>query len=43
MTIATTSAQTIAFYPAAPATTATVTVQGTVVELFSDGANWWTI
>jgi hypothetical protein len=43
MTLATTSSQTIAFYPAAPATTATVTVQGTVVELFSDGSNWWTI
>lgn len=43
LTIATTSGQTIAFYPAAPATTATVTAQGTVVELFSDGTNWWTI
>ena len=43
MTIATTSSQTIAFYPASPATTATVTVQGTVVELYSDGTNWWTI
>lgn len=43
MTIATTSSQTIAFYPPSPATTATVTVQGTVVELFSDGSNWWTI
>ncbi len=43
MTIATTSSQTIAFYPAAPATTATVTVQGTVVELISNGSNWWTI
>jgi hypothetical protein len=43
LTIATTSAQTIAFYPAIPATTAVVTAQGTVVELYSDGANWWTI
>lgn len=43
MTIATTSAQTISFYPPSPSTTATVTVQGTVVELYSDGSNWWTI
>lgn len=43
MTLATTLSQTIAFYPAAPATTATVTVRGTVVELLSDGTNWWTI
>lgn len=41
--IATTLSQTIAFYPSAPATTATITQQGTVVEFFSDGANWWTI
>ena len=43
MTIATTSSQTIAFYPTAPATTATSSVQGLVVELMSDGSNWWTI
>lgn len=43
MTIDTIASQTIAFYPPAPATTATVTVQGTVIELFSDGSNWWTI
>lgn len=43
MTIATTSAQTISFYPPSPSTTATVIVQGTVVELYSDGSNWWTI
>ena len=43
LTIATTLGQTIAFYPSAPATTATITKQGTVVELFSDGTNWWTI
>ena len=41
--IATTGGETIAFYPASPATTATVTRQGTVVELLSDGTNWWTI
>lgn len=41
--IATTLSQTIAFYPSAPATTATIIQQGTVVEFFSDGANWWTI
>lgn len=43
LTIATTLGQTIAFYPAAPDTTATITIQGTVIEFFSDGANWWTI
>lgn len=43
LTIETISAQTITFRPAVPATTATITVPGTVVELFSDGANWWTI
>lgn len=43
MTIATTGGQTIAFYPPAPATTATVSVIGTVVELFSDNSNWWTV
>ena len=43
LTIATIGGQTIAFYPPAPATTATVTVQGTVIEIYSDGTNWWTI
>lgn len=43
LTIATTSSQTIAFYPSAPAITATITKQGLVTEFFSDGANWWTI
>lgn len=43
MTITTTGGQTIAFYPASPSTTATITAQGTVVELFSNGTNWWTI
>lgn len=43
LTIATTASQTIAFYPSAPATTATITKQGLVTEFFGDGANWWTI
>lgn len=43
LTIATTSSQTIAFYPSSPATTATINAQGLVVEFFSDGINWWTV
>ena len=42
LTIATTLSQTIAYYPSAPETTATITVQGVVVSFLSDGANWWT-
>ena len=43
LTIAAPGGQTIAFYPATPAITATITAQGTVVELYSNNANWWTI
>lgn len=43
LTIATTASQTIAFYPSAPAITATIKTQGLVTEFFSDGTNWWTI
>lgn len=43
LTIATLLSQNINFYPSAPATTATVTVRGTVINFFSDGSNWWTV
>jgi len=41
-TIATTSSQTIAFYPSVPDITVLLTKQGIAMPVYSDNANWWT-